>query len=90
MSKVGFQRSLNIATYAFFFFLKQMVLVTVEESTRGMTCAFGLIYSCALGCLFQSLPFYAINYYFSLPRCPVCRTRFSDLASKHGSAGRFQ
>lgn len=36
------------------FFLKQMVLVTVEESTWGMTCAFGLIYSCVLGWFFPN------------------------------------
>lgn len=36
------------------FFLKQMALVTVEESTWGMICSFGLIHSCVLGFFFPN------------------------------------
>lgn len=89
-ANLGF-REVSIQQHMPFFFLKQMVLVTVEESTWGMTRAFGLIYSCVLGCFFfsQSLSCNAINEYFSLSWHPGCRTGFSGFVSKDRNARTF-
>lgn len=72
-------------------FLKQMVLVTVEESTWGMTCAFGLIYYCVLGWFFPNLCLaMQLISIFSLSWRPGLRTGFRDFVSKHRNFVTFQ
>lgn len=68
-----------------------MVLVTVEESTWGMTRAFGLIYSCVLGCFFfpnHCLVMQLISTFLCLGILAV-ELDLVDLSQKTGMPGLF-